>query len=107
MRLTVARALTASRLPILGFSSLTSGLRQCPRVESACIRWFVGHCAVFLPSESAGPVTSLRYIYVARDPLDAFVSFYHFLPAYMGIKAGEISVAEFADAIFAGVSVSG
>jgi len=48
-----------------------------------------------------------KYIYVARDPLDAFVSFYHFLPAYMGLSPGEISMSEFAEAIFAGVSVSG
>jgi len=48
-----------------------------------------------------------KYIYVARDPLDAFVSFYRFLPAYMGLKPGEVSMSEFADAIFAGVSVSG
>ena len=26
-----------------------------------------------------------RYIYVARHPLDAFVSFYHFLPDYDGL----------------------
>lgn len=48
-----------------------------------------------------------KYIYVAREPLDAFVSFYHFLPDYMGIGPNEISMSEFADAIFAGVSVSG
>ena len=27
-----------------------------------------------------------RYIYVARDPKDAFYSFFKFLPAYMGIE---------------------
>lgn len=48
-----------------------------------------------------------KYIYVARHPLDAFVSFYHFLPAYMGLPPGALSMVEFANAIFAGVSVSG
>lgn len=48
-----------------------------------------------------------KYIYVARHPLDAFVSFYHFMPAYMGLPPGAVSMPEFADAIFAGVSVSG
>jgi aryl sulfotransferase len=48
-----------------------------------------------------------KYIYVARHPLDAFVSFYHFLPAYMGLSPGAVSMSEFAAAIFAGVSVSG
>ena len=48
-----------------------------------------------------------KYIYVSREPLDAFVSFFHFLPAYMGIKPGELTMGEFANAIFAGVSQSG
>jgi aryl sulfotransferase len=48
-----------------------------------------------------------KYLYVARNPLDAFISFYHFLPSFMGLPAGAITVEEFADAIFAGVSVSG
>ena len=48
-----------------------------------------------------------KYIHVARDPYDAFVSFYHFLPNYMGIPDGEISLEEFCDSIFAGVSNHG
>eukprot|EP00629_Pelagomonadales_sp_RCC1024_P017381 CAMPEP_0119269680 /NCGR_PEP_ID=MMETSP1329-20130426/6992_1 /TAXON_ID=114041 /ORGANISM="Genus nov. species nov., Strain RCC1024" /LENGTH=328 /DNA_ID=CAMNT_0007269681 /DNA_START=180 /DNA_END=1163 /DNA_ORIENTATION=+ len=45
-----------------------------------------------------------RYIYVARDPKDAFVSFYNFLPAYM--HAPPLSVEAFAAGIFGGLSVS-
>jgi len=48
-----------------------------------------------------------RYVYVARDPRDAFLSFFHFLPAYMGLEAGDVSMDFFADSIFAGVSHSG
>ena len=40
-----------------------------------------------------------RYIYVARDPLDAFVSFHKFLPAYTGLQPGDISHEQFAAAI--------
>mmetsp|Transcript_59959 Transcript_59959/g.137468 ORF Transcript_59959/g.137468 Transcript_59959/m.137468 type:complete len:349 (-) Transcript_59959:513-1559(-) len=48
-----------------------------------------------------------RYIYVARNPLDAFVSFHKFLPAYIGLGASDISYEAFAKAIFAGASLSG
>lgn len=48
-----------------------------------------------------------KYIHVARDPYDAFVSFYHFLPNYMAIPDGDISMEEFCDSIFAGVSNHG
>ena len=48
-----------------------------------------------------------RYIVVARDPLDAFISFYHFLPSYVGLPPGSLTVEEFADGIFDGVSHSG
>jgi len=48
-----------------------------------------------------------KYIYVARDPLDAFVSFFNFLPGYMGLTTDDITMKQFADAIFAGVSHSG
>ena len=48
-----------------------------------------------------------RYVYVARDPLDAFLSFFKFLPAYTGLRAGDITPEQFADAIFAGASHSG
>ncbi|KAH8061664.1 sulfotransferase [Aureococcus anophagefferens] len=46
-----------------------------------------------------------RYIYVARDPKDAFWSFYKFLPAYM--QCGPLSVECFARGIFGGLSHSG
>merc|ERR1711924_391100 len=48
-----------------------------------------------------------KYIYVARDPLDAFVSFYNFLPGYMGLRTDDITMQQFTNAIFAGVSHSG
>jgi hypothetical protein len=48
-----------------------------------------------------------KYIYVARDPLDAFFSFYKFLPAYTGLQPNDIDERAFSDAIFAGASHSG
>eukprot|EP00040_Diaphanoeca_grandis_P043886 m.10605 g.10605 ORF g.10605 m.10605 type:complete len:315 (+) comp8409_c0_seq1:78-1022(+) len=48
-----------------------------------------------------------RYVYVVRNPQDAFVSFYNFLPGYMGVSTNDVTMEEFADAIFAGVSQSG
>lgn len=50
-----------------------------------------------------------RYICVARDPRDALVSFYHFLPSYAcpDLPQGSISIDEFTDGVFAGVSHSG
>jgi len=48
-----------------------------------------------------------KYIYVARDPLDAFFSFYKFLPAYTGLQPDDIDERAFANAIFAGASHSG
>lgn len=47
-----------------------------------------------------------RYIYVMRNPEDAFVSFHKFLPAYMGV-VGKIDFETFAGAIFGGLSQSG
>jgi len=48
-----------------------------------------------------------KYIYVVRNPLDAFFSFYKFLPSYCGLKPGDIDERAFANAIFAGASHSG
>jgi aryl sulfotransferase len=48
-----------------------------------------------------------KYIYVARDPLDAFVSFHQFLPAYINLEAGDIDAQTFADSIFAGAAQAG
>eukprot|EP00451_Oxyrrhis_marina_P026734 CAMPEP_0204333362 /NCGR_PEP_ID=MMETSP0469-20131031/17167_1 /ASSEMBLY_ACC=CAM_ASM_000384 /TAXON_ID=2969 /ORGANISM="Oxyrrhis marina" /LENGTH=265 /DNA_ID=CAMNT_0051316691 /DNA_START=8 /DNA_END=806 /DNA_ORIENTATION=+ len=48
-----------------------------------------------------------KYIYVARDPIDVFVSFYNFLPGYVGLEAGDMTMDDFADAVFAGVSHGG
>ncbi len=48
-----------------------------------------------------------RYVYVARNPLDAFHSFHKFMPAYMGLEATDVDEEAFARAIFAGASISG
>ena len=56
------------------------------------------------PWETIPKGEGARYIYVARDPLDAFVSFHRFLPAYCGVDPAAISAQEFADAVVAGVA---
>jgi len=48
-----------------------------------------------------------RYIYVSRDPCDALFSFWKFLPSYAGLAETDVELEGFADAVFAGVSVSG
>mmetsp|Transcript_34806 Transcript_34806/g.69373 ORF Transcript_34806/g.69373 Transcript_34806/m.69373 type:complete len:374 (-) Transcript_34806:393-1514(-) len=48
-----------------------------------------------------------KYVYVARDPQDAFFSFYKFLPGYVGLAEDDIDEETFANAIFAGASHSG
>jgi len=45
-----------------------------------------------------------KYVYVARDPLDAFVSFFKFMPGYMGLQGDDITMTQFANAIFAGAA---
>ena len=63
---------------------------------------------LFKSHESASDVPAgARYVYVARNPLDAFVSFHRFLPAYTGLQPGDITAERFAEAIFAGASHSG
>ena len=46
-----------------------------------------------------------RYIYVSREPADALVSFYKFLPAYM--HAPPMSIEAFCAGVFGGLSHSG
>ena len=60
-----------------------------------------------VPKAAGGGGGGCKYVYVARDPLDAFVSFHRFLPAYCGVDPGAISAQEFADAVFAGVAQAG
>jgi len=68
----------------------------------------VGSPRVFKSHEKAGDIAkSARYIHVCRDPEDAFVSFYRFLPAWGGLAPGLVSIEEFAEAIFGGASHSG
>lgn len=68
----------------------------------------VGAFRLFKSHETFGTIPKGgRYIYVARDPLDAFYSFYHFLPSYVGLCSDDIDQRYFCDAIFAGASHSG
>lgn len=63
---------------------------------------------VFKSHERAGDIAKGgKYIHVCRNPEDAFISFYRFLPAWAAIPPGEITVEEFAKAVFGGVSHSG
>lgn len=63
---------------------------------------------VFKSHEAVGTIAKgAKYIYVARDPSDAFYSFYKFLPPYMGLQDGDITMEDFSQAIFANVSHSG
>jgi len=48
-----------------------------------------------------------RYIYVARDPVDAFLSCYEHLPAYANLLPGDLEPQQFADALFAGAARAG
>lgn len=49
-----------------------------------------GNAAALVPCLTLPPGSTIakggKYIYVARDPMDAFVSFYNFLPGYMGLQ---------------------
>jgi aryl sulfotransferase len=68
----------------------------------------VGNPRIFKSHEGAADIAKGgRYIHVCRNPEDAFMSFYRFLPEWAGIPAGAISIEEFAEAIFGGVSHSG
>ena len=63
---------------------------------------------IFKTHEGRGDVAKgARYIYVARDPADAFVSFHKFLPSVTGLRPGDLDEEAFASAIFAGTSHSG
>lgn len=68
----------------------------------------VGDPRVFKSHERAPDIAAGgRYIHVCRRPEDAFVSFYRFLPAWAALPPGALSVEEFAEAVFGGVSHSG
>lgn len=68
----------------------------------------VGQLRVFKSHEKAADIAKgARYIHVCRDPEDAFISFYRFLPAFDGLEPGKVSIEEFAEAIFGGLSASG
>ena len=66
--------------------SLRRGPRRCAHVHRA-------------RAQAWGDIAKgARYIYVARDPLDAFVSFHKFLPAYVNLEPSDISAEHFAQA---------
>jgi len=78
---------------------------DCNQDLNADHQW---HPRVFKSHETSEKVPKgARYIYVARNPLDAFYSFYQFLPSYTGLGQGDIDQQAFSDAIFAGVSQAG
>eukprot|EP00750_Incisomonas_marina_P018210 INCI2757.2.p1 GENE.INCI2757.2~~INCI2757.2.p1 ORF type:complete len:378 (-),score=60.79 INCI2757.2:333-1442(-) len=52
-------------------------------------------------------VGNAKYIYVIRDPRDAFLSFHKFLPGYVGLLPTDIDQQSFCNAIFGGASHSG
>jgi len=68
----------------------------------------VGNPRVFKSHEAATTIAKgAKYIHVCRDPEDAFMSFYRFLPPFVALPPDSISIDEFAEAIFGGASVSG
>lgn len=68
----------------------------------------VANPRVFKSHERAGDIAKgAKYIHVCRNPEDAFISFYRFLPAWAAIPPGAITIEEFAEAVFGGVSHSG
>lgn len=68
----------------------------------------VANPRVWKSHERAGDVAKGgKYIHVCRDPDDAFVSFYRFLPAWVALPPDAITPEEFASAVFGGVSHSG
>ena len=66
------------------------------------------HPRLFKSHETAASIArGGKYVCVVRNPLDVFLSFYEFLPPYMGLERGAVSMEAFCDAIFAGASHSG
>ena len=41
-------------------------------------------------------IKGAKYVYVARNPEDAFVSFYQFLPPYVGLRGDDLTMEDFA-----------
>jgi aryl sulfotransferase len=70
-------------------------------------RVFKSHESYSDVAKAAAGSSPAKYIYVARNPLDAFLSFYKFLPAYQGLREGDIDIEHFCDAIFGGASLAG
>lgn len=51
--------------------------------------------------------TMCRYVHVARNPFDAFYSFYRFMPVYFGVDLDEVPIETFCDSLFNGSSHAG
>ncbi|KAJ1449229.1 P-loop containing nucleoside triphosphate hydrolase protein [Pelagophyceae sp. CCMP2097] len=73
--------------------------QDCSADQPHLIRLFKSH------EHRADIAGGAKYIYVARNPDDALVSFFNFLPPYMGCQG--LSLETFADGIFGGLSHSG
>ena len=77
-------------------------------LDPATQQWTACHPRCFKSHEAWADVAKGgKYIYVARNPLDAFFSFFKFLPSFAGLQAGDIDEETFGNAIFAGASHSG
>eukprot|EP00924_Labyrinthula_sp_SR-Ha-C_P014136 augustus_masked-scaffold_77-processed-gene-0.11-mRNA-1 protein AED:0.44 eAED:0.44 QI:0/-1/0/1/-1/1/1/0/251 len=48
-----------------------------------------------------------KYILVIRNPFDAFISFYRFLPGFFHVNEEEVSMEEFSNALLGNISNSG
>eukprot|EP00941_MAST-03F_sp_MAST-3F-sp1_P001963 g1963.t1 len=82
--------------------------KQCGQDLSAEQQWsprvFKSHETwEFIPKNG----DEAKYIYVSRHPLDAFRSFYHFLPDYAGLEENDLTMEQFKNAIFSNVSQTG
>jgi len=68
----------------------------------------IGKPRMFKSHEKSGDIAkNAKYIHVCRNPEDAFISFYRFLPAFLALPPGSLTVDEFAEGIFGGMSHSG
>lgn len=74
--------------------------QDCAQSLDAEQPWFP---RAFKSHESAETIApGGRYIYVLRDPCDALVSFWRFLPGYMGLRPSDIKLEDFTDAVRGG-----
>eukprot|EP00440_Ansanella_granifera_P076611 gb/GFBE01083130.1/.p1 GENE.gb/GFBE01083130.1/~~gb/GFBE01083130.1/.p1 ORF type:complete len:334 (+),score=56.40 gb/GFBE01083130.1/:1-1002(+) len=71
-------------------------------------KWSKWNPRVFKSHEKAEDIAQgAKYIHVCREPEDAAISFYKFLPAFLAMPDGCISIEEFVNVFFGGFSHSG